>query len=93
MGEEEIEELEKFDVAVSVMRNKDEYKEISDCFWLFYVKRVVQIKMVAKKMGIARSTFYGRVKKGARVAYEIRCEMEKEKEEINSRLRKIQAQQ
>ena len=92
MGEEEIEELEKFDVAVSVMRNKDEYKEISDCFWLFYVKRVVQIKMVAKKMGIARSTFYGRVKKGARIAYEIRCEMEKEKEEINSRLRKIQAQ-
>ena len=92
MDEEEVKELEKFDAAVSTMKDIEEYKEISDCFWLFYVKRVVQIKMVAKKMGIARSTFYGRVKRAARIAYEIHCELEKENEQRNAGLRKIYIQ-
>ena len=64
-------EMKTFDMAVATMKNMEQHKEIAECFWLFYVKRAAQITLTAKKLGMARSTFYFRVRKAARVAYEI----------------------
>ena len=48
------EEMKTFDMAVATMKNMDQYKEIGDCFWLFYVRRAAQITLLSKKLGIAR---------------------------------------
>ena len=79
--------MKTFDMAVATMKNMDQYKEIADCFWLFYVQRVVQIKLVSKKLGIARSTFYFRVRKAARIAYEINLGLTNSKKEMDADLK------
>lgn len=80
-------EMKTFDMAVATMKNMEQYKEIADCFWLFYVKRAVQITLTAKKLGIARSTFYFRVRKAARIAYEIKLGLAHAKKEIDADLK------
>ena len=81
------EEMKIFDMAVATMKNMDQYKEIGDCFWLFYVRRAAQITLLAKKLGIARSTFYMRVRKAARIAYEIKLGLTHAQKEVESDLK------
>lgn len=60
-----------FDTAVLAMREMPDHDEVMICFWLFYVERVRRIKVVASRLGIGRRTFYDRVHRGAKLAFDL----------------------
>jgi len=64
-------EMQFFETAVMALKSMPEHEAEMACFWLFYVERVTRIKVVAARLGIARRTFYDRVARAARLAYQL----------------------
>lgn len=62
--------MPSFDLAVAALRQMPEHENAMVCFWLFYITRVTRIKVVASRLKIGRRTFYDRVTRGARLAYQ-----------------------
>lgn len=69
--------MQFFEMAVATMREMPEHDEVMACFWLFYVERTRCIKQVAARLGIGRRTFYDRVRRAARMVFELAVAIEK----------------
>lgn len=64
-------DMQFFNMAVHALADMKEHAEGLACFTLFYLDQAPNVKREADKLGVARSTYYRRVKAFARKAYSL----------------------
>lgn len=64
-------DMQYFNTAIHALADMKEHAEGLACFNLFYVDQAPNVKVEAGKLGVARSTYYRRVRAFARKAYSL----------------------
>ncbi len=77
-------ELAWFNTAVRALRAMDDAD--AEAFMVFYIKRARNIKTVAADMGVARSTFYVKVRRFARRAWRLSQSLARADEQARVRI-------
>ena len=74
-------DMQYFNMAVHALADMKEHAEGLACFNLFYVDQAPNVKVEADKLGVARSTYYRRVRAFARKAYLLSVSIKRVSEE------------